>query len=295
MGSNETCIVKTLAYADVFDYPLSSEELWRFLISDKKISKALVEKTLHTMADRVVVKNGLYCFSDRLHIITKRIERKKDNREKFRLAQRVIFYLCFVPTVRLIGISGALAMSNAEKLDDIDLFVITQKNTVWLTRMALMIILEILGVRRKRFQTQVENKVCLNMLIDESVLAFPKEKQNLYVAHEIVQMMPLFDRNKTYQKFMSANRWVKKFLPNSIEMKKLRDEEIKGKEVKLLNYLISKLLTLFDYFAKKIQLWYMKRHITNETITDTLLAFHPLDYKEVIRQKFEERMQKYGI
>lgn len=281
-------ILKTLAYSDIFDYPLTSDEIWRFLIHDKKISKKLIAETLAshlTGGNTVTLVKGFYCFSKRIDIIEKRIRREKESDQKLQFVRKIISYLSLIPTVYFIGISGALSMKNSERNDDIDLFVIAKKDTLWTTRLLILFLLEILGRRRRRFDKDVKNKICLNFLIDESAISFPKERQEVYSAHEIVQMIPVFQRNNAYGMFIQSNKWVEKFLPNSLDTKKLRYKDVKKSKKSTPKIL--------EFLAKKLQLWYMRRHQTKEIISDHFLAFHPLDYKNKILRAYEKRIKRY--
>lgn len=292
MGSNHDFILRTLAYSDVFDYPLTSKELWHFLISNKRIERSLFEKRLKKLPSKIVVKKEFYCFFDRVSIVDKRVKRNEESEHKLSIVKKLISYLSFLPTVYLIGISGTLAMKNSGKKDDIDLFIITKKNTLWTTRLFLTLFLEVLGYRRKRCEKNVEDKICLNFLIEEDILCLPKEKQNLYGAHEVVQMLPVFERYNMYNKFINANQWVNRFLPNTITIKKLINEEIKDR-VERYTY-ITQLLTFSNFLAKKFQLWYMEKHRTKEIISGNFLAFHPIDYKDKVLSAYKKRLKKYG-
>jgi len=294
MRSAEKAVIKTLVYSDIFEFPLSYDELWRFLISPKPVSKKSLKEILNRQSQNFSVKNGWHYLFQRDSLIDIRLQRNKESSKKLTDAKKIVSYLSLVPTIYLIGISGALAMENAGDKDDIDLFVITKTNTIWITRFVLILILQVFGVRRNRSTKRAANTVCLNMLIDEAGMAFLLEKRGLYTAHEIVQLRTLFNRNNTYEKFISANKWVLNFMPNSIDIKKLRNEDIKDIK-KSLNYLISQLLIIPEFFAKIVQLWYMKRHITNEKITNHMLAFHPLDYKEIVLKKYRKRLKRYGL
>ena len=64
-------------------------------------------------------------------------------------------------------------MDNAGEKDDIDLFVITSKGTLWITRLLLVSLLIFMGQYRGRGKKESQ-KVCLNMLIDEVGLKFEK-------------------------------------------------------------------------------------------------------------------------
>ncbi len=106
-------------------------------------------------------------------------------------------------------------MDNVDRKDDIDLFIITKRNRLWTTRLFATIVVDLLGIRRKPGETDVRNKICLNMFMSEDALSIPKQEQDLFAAHEVLQMKPLWEREGIYKKFLMKNKWVSKFLPNA--------------------------------------------------------------------------------
>jgi len=289
-------ILETLIYSDIFDYPLSKDELWKFLTSEKIDKESFEELLKDNLIEKVNFINSFYCLSGRGEIIQTRVKRKKESQKKIVIAKKIIKQLCCIPTIQFIGISGALSLENASVDDDIDLFVITSKGTLWLTRLAMIIVLLLVGRYRRRNQREVSDKICLNMLIDESVLVFPKSRQNLYTAREIVQLMPVFEQNNTYSKFINTNKWVEKFLPNAfkrgITLNTTRNYAETFFSV-VLRYILR--ISALEHLAKTVQLWFIKKHITTETVRNNFLAFHPLDYKNIILAEYKKRLQRYEI
>jgi hypothetical protein len=43
----------------------------------------------------------------------------------------------------------------------------------------------------------------------------PLEKRTAYVAHEILQMKPVFSKDNAYGRFITSNAWVYRFYPNA--------------------------------------------------------------------------------
>jgi len=294
MGNRANAILKTLIYSDIFDYPLKKQEIYRYLIADEKISEEFLDKILSLDNYRIISKDNYYCLLGRENIIKKRIQREKESRIKLQIAQTIIKRISFLPTILFVGISGALAMENAEKKDDIDLFIITQKNTLWLTRLILIVLLKIMGKYRKRGDKNVANKICLNMFLDQGSLKLPIERQNLYSAHEIVQLLPIFERQNIYQFFLNSNRWVYKFLPNAVNKKATNIIKSQG-------YFFSSVFNFIFFFiplellSKKIQLHFIEKHKTVETVSDRMLAFHPIDYNKQTNLFYENRLKEYGF
>lgn len=195
---NMNVALATVAYADIFDYPLTQEELTRWMIFGGGPPKQ---------------KKEYYFLSGRDHLVAVRQKRAAWQREKWAIARSAANILSKIPTVRLVGVTGGLAMNNAKKEDDIDLFIVTSEGWLWTSRLLATILMDFFGLRRRPNEMSVANKICLNMFTSE--LAALKSERDLFSAHEVLQMEPIFDRKNTYKKFLQANRWASKFLPNA--------------------------------------------------------------------------------
>ncbi len=283
-------ILKTVLYSDIFDYPLTSAQIWRYLIASGKIDRKDFDKVLKNIKGPIKEQEGWYFLSGKENLIKKRLRRRKESQRKLAQAYKTASILSIIPTVLLIGVSGGVSMHNANKNDDIDIFIIARKNTIWQARFFSVLALTLLGRYRKRDIRKVKDKICLNMLVDESGLTFPESRQNLYTAHEIVQMKPIFNKHKTYEKFILENSWVENFMPNSIM---INDKGLRMKNKKQ-QFATAYLLFAVEFLVKEIQLWYIKRHVTLETVSKEMLAFHPGDYKRKVMQAYETRLKKYG-
>ncbi len=198
----QSAILKTLAYADIFDFPLTEQEIRRWLIGppdgELKFAK----------------KQPFYFLKGREKIVAVRKKREKESQKKFKIAKRVANWLKFIPTIKMVAITGALAMNNAHQDDDIDLLIVSQKNRLWLTRLMTVLLTEIIACRRHPADREFKDKICLNMFLDEAHLAVPKKEQDLFLAHEVCQLKPIWEKDGIYQKFIKENQWVRRFLPN---------------------------------------------------------------------------------
>ena len=318
MDNNKKAVLKTLLYSDIFDFPLTYDELWRFLISDSSIdpfgkSQILgrglrinakqsrsIDATIFDNATEdllqkkiIVRKESFYCLPKRESIIEKRKRQRSYVKKKLVIAKRVSTYLSLIPTISFIGVSGNVAAGNAQKDDDIDFFIVAIKHTIWTTRFFVLVILEILRRRRRRGQKNVSDTICVNMIIDESSFKFSSDRHDLFTAHEIVQLRPLFTRSSIADMHLAVNTWVKKFMPNSIDTKILRYKDIKqGKEFR--KFLLIQLIYPFEYCAKMLQLWLINKHRTTETVSDNFIAFHPIDYRKRTLAELSRRLKAYG-
>ncbi len=288
MVSVTSSILATLVYADIFDYPLCREEIWKYFIGKHTTYAkfcAALEKLIKSK--KITQIRGQYFLSRRSSLVNLKLRRQKSARKKLPIAQNTARLMQLVPSVWLVGISGGLAMNNAPTKDDIDLFIITAPHTLWITRLLVTLWLDIWGKRRRPGDQDFQNKICLNMFMDGAKLKLPKDKQNLFTAHEIAQLKPIFDRQQIYQRFLQANSWVEKFLPHILKKYPL---------IRLPNKIqTNSLICQINKLCQRLQLWHMQKRRTDEKITPTLLMFHPQDIKESVRKAYFFRLQKLGI
>jgi hypothetical protein len=289
-----SAVRRTLAYADVFDYPLTADEIKRYLIAPVNES-------------RLPSKPQYFFLPGRQKIVDLRHRRERASLLKNKYAAQVTQHLKIIPSIKLIGITGALAMNNTNREDDIDLLIITSQNRLWLTRFFTVLLTELLGVRRRPSVKQVRNKICLNLFLDENNLAIPVRERNLFLAHEVCQMKPIWDKDNTYQRFIIANLWTKKYLPNwTPEIVSNLPAGRQGVQIRQPADAVSELLIIvcrfafifcnFDFvenLARLLQLRYMRSRRTIEKINSGRLMFHPHDCRKWILTEYRKRLQKY--
>ncbi|MDP3955206.1 MAG: hypothetical protein Q8Q15_02480 [bacterium] len=307
-------ILATLAYADIFDYPLTEEEIWEWLINlktengkqktdyrrqkteDREEFAHSLQLALHSHSIRM--SQGCYCLPGREEIIKIRQEKERWSVSKFKRAEKVAGILRLIPWIKLVGVTGGLARMNADKGDDIDLFFITAKNRLWLTRGLVVLVLSLLGLYRRK--NKIANMICPNMFVSEDCLQMKPE--DVYMAHEVCLMKPIFIRGDTYQRFLRINSWIKNFLPNALDSK---NQKSKIKNTDQISKLFSLLILICNFtfyilnftFIEKIsrffQIWYMRQRRTTEVVSDNLIKFHPQDVRQEILTKWQERRESY--
>ena len=284
-------ILATLTYHDIFDYPLTQQEIHNYLIN-LEVRAFTVKRELNKLflTRKLVSKNGYIFLRGRSKIVKLRKLREKYSLLKIKRAQFFARILKVVPSLKLVAISGALAMENSHKNDDIDLVLITSKNTLWTTRFLANILL--LPYKRSPSGRQISDRACLNVFIDESQLKIGPP--NLYLAHEICQMKPLWDRDGTYRRFLSANKWIKKYLPNW-RPEEVQSQSRKSKSKSNFFPLSTFHFPLAENFLKSFQLLYMRPKITTEQIGDHQLFFHPADTQKWVIAKYKRRLRKLRI
>src|SRR5205823_1455468 len=119
--------------------------------------------------------------------------------------QRAKFYsrwLARLPFVRMVAITGALAVDNIAARPDIDLLVVTTEGRVWIARRLIIGLV--------RLARLLGDDLCPNYIISETNLNL--EQQDLFTAHELAQMVPLYGK-QLYGEMIARNAWVTHYLP----------------------------------------------------------------------------------
>jgi len=202
----ELAIVQTAAYSDIFDYPLSAAEIHRYLIevtaTRDAVDAALANGCL--APGRLASRDGYVALAGREQIVSIRQGRERDSERLWREALRYGRIIASLPFVRMLAVTGELAMDNVQPTSDIDYFIVTRPGRLWLCRLL------VIGVVRYAATRGVT--VCPNYLLSEDALTI--HERNLYAAHEVAQMVPIAGHT-LYQRLRELNTWVDDYLPNA--------------------------------------------------------------------------------
>lgn len=203
----EQAILQALVYADLFDYPLTPNEVVRYLGVPAKAATILDQLDRSVASGRVVRHNGYVALAGRDCLFGLRSHREQVAQKMWPATRRYAGWLARVPFVRMVAVTGTLAVNNVESRDDIDVFIVTAPGRLWLCR-ALVILLV-------RLAALAGDELCPNYFLSEHKLVF--SQHNIFTAREVVQMVPLYGAD-IYWQIRRLNGWVDHFLPQAIEL-----------------------------------------------------------------------------
>lgn len=210
-----------------------------------------------------------------------RLPREKYSQLKKDLAVTIAHRFAALPTVIAVFLTGSVAAGNAKKDADIDLMIITQPHTLWLTRLLIFSYLKL--------TRQLKSPICPNIFLDINHLKIAN--QNLYIAHEVLQAQCLFDRGGVEPLWLKENSWTKKHLPNAYKFK-IKNLEITCPERSRRENWKLKIFLPFELLAFVIQYFYMKPKMTNEKVGLGSAFFHPRDLSSEILAKFNAKIKE---
>lgn len=212
-------IIATVAYYDALNYPLTAFEAWKYLMCAQYYDEAHVHgnvslgdvvRLLQHESVRVLVEqsNGMYVLKGRKELVAQRIRQEKISASKLKRLREVVRIFKYVPFVRMIGVTGTLAMRSASNKSDWDLLVVLRSGKIWTGRTLVTAVAHLIG--KRRYGDKIKDRVCLNYFITDKTLEVITK--DLFSAHEYSFLLPLFD-GTTYEKFQLKNRWIKKIKP----------------------------------------------------------------------------------
>lgn len=309
MTDLERSILKTVAYFDVFNYPLTEWEIQKWLykypgqtkLSD--IRQALATSPI--LQQELSLAEGFYSLRGRENIYLQRKQHNNLAERKFSQALKLVKLYRFVPYIKMVAICNSLAYGNAQDDSDIDFFIITQKNRIWLARFLAIILAGWAGFRPSAGHTR--DAYCLSFFIDESQLNIRNlslGKNDIYFTYWTRQLMPVYDPQGLYARFLEANSWTRAQLPNAYANKFVRPVLSNG-GTKILAGLI-KLVTAaplvqrgLDAFCRQLQLKIIGRNLqaiinidTRVVVNEKVLKFHYNDRREYYCKKWKELVYK---
>lgn len=201
LASLERAIIEALAYSDIFDYPLTLDELHRYLTIPAGKDELIKHKT---SISSVKFSDGYYFLANRESNISTRRERECNSHPAFYRSLRYGRILGALPFVRMVALTGSLAMLNLSRDADMDFFLVTKTGRLWLARA--------FAVTFSRILRLFGDRICVNVLISDVNLEW--NTQDLYSAREICQMIPVTGMD-VYWKLREDNAWTDAFLPNA--------------------------------------------------------------------------------
>ena len=320
----EKAIIATVVYYDVLDYPLTGFEVFKYLINPARlisvdsqfseiepVGKIFLKDILETLGSRNISffleeKNGFYFLREpaspsggRGEILEIRIDHQKISDEKWKKAGKIIKWLQIIPYIKIVAVSGSLAMYNARKDSDIDLLIIARHKRIWTVRFLTSLFFQVISKRRHGVKTA--DRFCLNHFITDQSLKidFP----SLYNAQTYAHLVVILENEKRiYNRFQQANNWIWDYLAFYDYQKIGNQRKIKTnsflrnigrfQEFILSSFIGNILESLLGFFQKRL----IKKHSITQNkggrivANENQLEFHPTSPETKILDKYNEKM-----
>lgn len=297
MNPIEAAVLRTVLYADIFSFPMTVEEIHHFLIHDEPVTLDVVRDTLDhspSLKKLLRIERGYVIYDQQTALVELRTAREEASARLWPSACYYGLWLSRLPFVRMVALTGALAMRNAAHGDDdLDYLVITAQGRVWLAR-ALAILL--VRVARLRGMT-----VCPNYVLSEANLE--QERHDIFLAHEVAQMIPLYGTS-LYERLRTLNAWTFESLPNARAPFYPEKEYVPRSGWRILKKTGEWLLG--GWFGDRLEQWEYRRklrrftpdmHIPDSSarLDETQVKGHFNDHGHPALRHYQERLRQCGL
>lgn len=301
MSSLEHSILETMAYFDVFEYPLTYPELYRYLWRSPKTTLSEVIQITRQM-NQIIEHDGFVMFKDRASLPRIRQHRYVESELKWNKRRWFIRWLSYLPGVEAIFLTNTFAYHNVKTDSDIDVLIVTRPHTIWATRFYTTAVAKLFGVRPRPHRTK--DTLCLSFYITPTGLTqlekLRSDDDDALEAYWIVQAMPVYDPHG-YAKQIANSEWLKQVLPNNQPVQQHINRSIKHTWLHSVTHTLGKLL-LWNKLLKTLQFWIMPKQLKQlsgplETgvvvLTDDLLKFHTRDPRPKLTQEWTDTIRCY--
>jgi hypothetical protein len=290
----ELSLFRTVAYFSYFRYPLTSFELWKWLLEPEgRYSFAAVVEVLSSssfLKERLKYESGFYGIGMIKEDLNLRRERLLNAMQKYVKLRRIMKMIGWAPYVDGAAVCNSLAFHHTQTSSDIDLFLVAAPGRVWTARFFSTLPLILM---RERPGEREKDPVCLSFFATPEAFDFEKLKigeRDPYLAYWAMSLIPLLDRTLWTKDFFETNAWLKSVLPNAYPVKRARAFRLQA-PVRIPSAIMS------EELAKKVQeerfpgaINDLKNRDTRVVVNHTMLKFHEHDRRAEIFSALEEEM-----
>ena len=290
--------LKAILYFSIFRYPLKFEEIHSYT---NYVEELETQKELdYLISEKILTKiDEFYVYGSDLDSVPKRLKGNLQSKKALEKAKERALFISKFPFVKAVGVSGSLSKGYFDNDSDIDFFVITKPQKLWVCRTLLMLFKKVFLLNSRKY-------FCINYFITTSKLEI--EEQNRFTATELKTLIPLQGR-EVFEAFYKENKWIydyfSKFNPDISDVETIKKPIIP----KILEFIFSNQIgNSVDLFFKSITIkkWNSKFNYLNKEdfkvamkSTNEISKHHPLNFqKKVIlslNEKLEEVQKKFNI
>lgn len=309
----ERAIWDTVRYFDLFDMPVTQTQIWQTLITEQQLDIPTPVHSYHVQDIRAALESsswlqectgskwGYVFVRGREHLVRERLRRHGLAQQKWKLARKLARYLSVVPFVQGLAGAGSLALDNTKESSDLDFFIIAKGKRIWMARLGLLVVSQILARRRKYWNVQAPDKLCLNHYVTNMTLLLPESVRNIYTAVAYRVLVPVFSNEALRQFQMENMSWIGSYVsaPPFVSVPyryEVRTPALLGVVKRFIESFLSEPIgDGMERLAERIQRAVIQRHSVDSrpgriVLSDNELAFHPDTKVPALLRRFHENV-----
>lgn len=293
-------ILRTLAFFDLFDHPLSLYELYAWRVEGAWQSWSAFRAALDALeqAGRVRVVDGMVMLHDRAEILETRRARQQWIVKKMKRAMRAARLLRWVPFVEMAAVCNRLSVGHPHEDSDIDAFIIIRDGRLWFGRLLVTGVLQLASLRRHG--SRIANRVCLSFYVTPRAAELDAIRldDDWYLRYWISHLLPLYVRGTMMSDFWQANAWAHGSfhqVPMPMPFFSPRAPLVIRAVDWLFSEWIGNALERVARFVQQKRMGATEPKGTAVIISDTMLKFHEQDRRAFYATEWLARTNELGI
>jgi hypothetical protein len=296
-------ILETLAFFDVFDAPLTAEELHARLWRGGTAAFESTKRTLEQLCAEGIVtfERGYYGLRN---VTDVRLARVALVEKKYVIAKQAVRRIRYVPFVLGVFVCNNLALETVSEESDVDIFIVTAVGRIWIARFFVTLALRL--SRLARTKKKHIDRVCLSFYATTDALDMSTvtiSEPDIYMAYWVQSLVPLYDPKNVLKDIYTQNTWLRPLLklvvPKMSKRWSVKDNRISRIITRACEAMWKgQVGDLIDTQAKEFQKTKMKFRFdsvrdepdSRVIVSDTMLKFHENDRRLQYKEAWEERV-----
>jgi len=204
LSVEEQAVLKTLAYFDVFNYPMKPSEIHQFapiLMSPLNVVPCLNYMVNHGL---IFQHGNFFSINSDPAVAESRKANSKTTDKSIALAKRFSRFLSRVPFVDGVFAADTNSFELHPEGVELDFSIIAKPNRAWLCRFFIRLYMSLFWFRSSK-------SFGLNHIIDGGQLQL--DDKSLMMATKLKMLTPMVNQ-ELYSSFIKSNTWANQFLPN---------------------------------------------------------------------------------
>lgn len=276
---------ETFAFFSLIKQPLTALEIHRWKHGQRTTLSSTLETCVPYQADE-----GLY----EVHTqwTARRITGDHARDFAWNRVDRFMTYIQANPFIKAVAVANSAAFNNLSNKSDVDLFIVTKRNRVWLARLCAALPAKIMRWRPGECERA---PLCLSFFADEDHLNMESltRSNDIYFAHWMDTLIWIHDPENVRERFTRENEWAKRILNRPL------NESYKPYNVSWMAKVINVCLRVLDIswierWAYHIQRRYLPEQLTASSRNPSgvvmnihMIKMHLDDKREAIASSYE--------
>lgn len=211
----EASIQVTVNYFHVLGKPLTEVEMYQYLFGENAKNLTFFEfirlfKESPWVQKNLHLKRGVYFQSGEEGKVETRHNRVRVSIGRFKKVKKFLWLLHSAPFVDSLFLAGSVPISNSKSTSDIDFFLVTRSDRIWIGRLWITLLTHMFKVRRHG--NKDANRFCLNHYVTDENLY--RDDHDVYSAELYSDYFPLRYKDPLFKGFQKANSWARKWFPH---------------------------------------------------------------------------------